>query len=135
MVIHLDTTFLVDTMRESRRRTDGPARRWLVQHRTAALAVSLFVLGELLVGAELHAEPDKERQRVRQVIGSLPVALPDERLSGTYARLHADLTRQGQSLATMDLLIASTALNEDAPLLTANGRHFTRVPNLQVLTY
>ena len=35
----------------------------------------------------------------------------------------------------MDLLIASAALNEGAGLLTANERHFARVPGLLVLSY
>ena len=52
-MIHLDTTFLVDAIRESRRGQDGPARRWLTRHRGEALAVSVFVRAEVLVGAEL----------------------------------------------------------------------------------
>jgi predicted nucleic acid-binding protein len=38
-------------------------------------------------------------------------------------------------LATMDLLIAFTALNNQAALLTSNERHFSRIPGLRVLTY
>lgn len=72
---------------------------------------------------------------MRETCGSLPIAAADERLPATYARLHADLQRQGESLATMDLLIAGTAINEDAALLTGNERHFDRVPGLKVLSY
>lgn len=134
-MIHLDTTFLVDAIRESRRGVDGPARRWLADHGGEPLAVSIFVLCELLVGAELHAEAEAERRRVRETCGGLPVAPPDERLADAYARVHGGLARRGEALATMDLLIAATALTHDAALLTANDAHFARVPGLRVLSY
>ncbi|NHN57297.1 type II toxin-antitoxin system VapC family toxin [Calidifontibacter sp. DB0510] len=135
MTIHLDTTFLVDAIREGRRGQDGPARRWLAEHRGETLGLSVFVLAELLVGAELHANPDKERRRVLQVLGELPVIEPDSRLAETYARVHASLAQQGAPLATMDVLIGSTALNHDAALLTANRAHFSRIVGLRVLGY
>jgi predicted nucleic acid-binding protein len=135
VVIHLDTTFLVDAIRESRRGTDGPARRWLADHPGESMAMSLFVACELQVGAELHADPEAERRRIRQLCGGLPVVIPDERLADTYARIHGGLARSRALLATMDLLIAATALTHGASLLTANEAHFARVPGLRVLGY
>lgn len=134
-MIHLDTTFLVDAIRESRRGHDGPARQWLAGHRGEALGMSVFVRAEILLGAELHADPLGERRRVMAVCGNLPVVLPDDGLADTYARVHAGLRQQGTPLATMDLLIACVALNERAPLLTANQSHFARIPGLRVLDY
>ena len=134
-MIHLDTTFLVDAIRESRRGMDGPARRWLAGHAGEPLAMSVFVLCELLVGAELHAEAEAERRRIRDTCADLPVVVPDERLADTYARIHGGLARSGDALATMDLLIAATALTREASLLTANEAHFARVPGLRVLGY
>ena len=97
--------------------------------------MSVFVRAELLVGAELNPDPLQERRRLIAVIGKLPVVLPDERLADTYAGVHASLRRQGTPLATMDLLIACVALNEGAPLLTANQSHFSRIHGLRVLRY
>lgn len=134
-MIHLDTSFLVDAIREGRRKVAGPARTWLAQHRTEPVSISVFVLSELLVGAELHADPVAERHRVLHIVGDLPVALPDQRLAATYASVHATLTRHGTPVATMDLLIGSLALNEGVPLLTANQSHFSRIPGLVVLGY
>ena len=134
-MIHLDTTFLVDAIRESRRGGEGPARAWLAEHRSEQLGLSVFVLSELLVGAELHGDPVEERRRVRGVCGDLPVVLPDAHLADTYAAVHATLTRAGTPVATMDLLIGCTALNAGVPLLTANQAHFSRLPGLRVLAY
>lgn len=97
--------------------------------------MSVFVLSELLVGAELHADAEAERRRVRDICAGLPVVLPDERLADAYALIHGGLARRGESLATMDLLIAATALTQGAALLTANETHFARVSGLRILGY
>jgi predicted nucleic acid-binding protein len=133
-VIHVDTSFLVDAIRESRRSREGRARRWLAMHSEETLAVSVFVLCELLVGAQLHAEPEVELVRVRETCAGLRVVEADQRLPATYARLRAGVTGKGP-LATMDLLIASVAVIDGAPLLTGNGDHFDRIPELRVLSY
>ena len=135
MVVHLDTSFLVDAIRESRRGVTGPAREWLTANRSAELALCVPVLCELLVGAELHADPEEEGRRVRQVCAGLPVVHLDERVPAVYARTAATLIGSGDRLATMDLLIASAALSVGAAVLTRNVDHFERVPGLKVIRY
>jgi predicted nucleic acid-binding protein len=97
--------------------------------------MSVFVLCELLVGAELHAEAETERRRIRDTCSGLPVVIPDEHLADAYARVHAGLARRGEPLATMDLLIAATAMTHGAALLTANEAHFSSVAGLRVIGY
>lgn len=135
MVTHLDTSFLVDLLRETKRGSDGPARSWLRENQHEPLAISPFVLCELMAGAELQEKPDEERRRVRTVISGLPVALVDERLAATFGKTYAELRKRGQAIGTMDLLIASVALVEGAGLLTANAEHFGRIGSLKVVAY
>lgn len=134
-MIHLDTTFLVDAIRETRRQSPGPALRWLADNGGEALAISVFVRSELLVGAAMHAEPERERFRVLQVCAELPVVAPGPELAETYASVAAGLLRQGTPIATVDLLIGCTALAANAALLTANRKHFERIVGLRVLGY
>ena len=49
-----------------------------------------------------------------------------------YAKLRADLERQGCKLDSMDLFIAASALAEDLTLVTHNTKHFSRVPGLKL---
>lgn len=134
-MIHLDTSFLVDAIREQRRQSGGPARQWLADNGREELAVSVFVRAELLVGAAMHAEPERERLRVLQVCRDLPVVAPGPELAETYASVTAGLLRQGTPIATMDLLIGCTALDANAALLTANRKHFERIVGLRVVGY
>jgi predicted nucleic acid-binding protein len=133
-VIHLDTTFLVDLLREARRRP-GPATAFLDSMEDQGLWISPYVLCELYAGAELSADPAREAQAVQRVCSALQVCLPDERFPPVYGRLLATLQKSGRIIATMDLLIAASALVDEAPLVTRNLGHFSRVPGLKVLTY
>jgi len=49
--------------------------------------------------------------------------------------LQAALQRGGQTIGTMDLLIATAALVDRAPLVACNRDEFRRVPGLDVIAY
>ena len=50
----------------------------------------------------------------------------------TYGRIRAYLEKQGNKLDNMDLLIASTAIDNDLTLVTSNAKHFSRIPGLKL---
>lgn len=132
---HLDTSFLVDLLREGARREPGPATALLDTIEGDDLRVGVHVVCELLAGAEFSRRPSVERERVRDLCGHLDIAYPDERFPPVYARLLLDLEQRRQRIATMDLLIATGALVDDAALVTRNTRDFTRVPGLELVSY
>lgn len=133
---HFDSSFLIDLLRERRRGEDGPAHRLLSTLPTDEEArVSVHAVCELYVGVELAQRREEERRRVEHLLSTLAIQVPDETFAPIYARLLVDLQARGATLATMDLLIATAALCEGAPLVTRNPRHFERVPGLEVITY
>jgi tRNA(fMet)-specific endonuclease VapC len=134
-VKHLDTSFVVDLLRDAERGRSGPAGALLEQWGDEELRLSAFVLSELLAGASLTRAPDRERLRVRELCAPLAVVYPDERFAPTYARLFVALERTGRRVAAMDLLIATAAVVEQAPLVTANEREFARIGELEVVGY
>lgn len=134
-MIHLDTSFLVDLLREAQRGDAGPATRELAELAEEDLWISVFVACELQTGIELSKRPERERERVAELTGGLQVLFPDARFASAYGRLLAELTRRGDAIAAMDLLIGTAAILEGAALVTRNERHFSRLPGLRVLTY
>ena len=132
---HLDTTYLVDLLRESARNEEGPATRKLDELAEEELAISVHVACELQAGAELSRDPAKERERLEALLRPLGVVFPDERFPPSYGRLLAELQRRGESISTMDLFIATAAIVDGAAILTRNVREFERVPGLHVLSY
>jgi predicted nucleic acid-binding protein len=135
VVIHLDTTFLVDLLRETTRERPGPAINRLGELADDELWLSVHVACELQVGAEASSRPALERERIAGVCSGMHIAVPDTAFPEVYGQLRASMLRRGGAIATMDLLIATAAVQARAPLLTRNVRDFSRVPGLEVVAY
>lgn len=134
-MIHLDTSFLVDLLREAARGQEGPASRFLARVRDEELGMSVFVACELAAGAALSKKPAEERRRVEQLCAGLRIDYPDDRFPSAYGSLLSTLERNKGRISTMDSLIAASAVLATAPLITRNAKDFERVPGLDVLTY
>lgn len=134
-MIHLDTSFLVDLLREEARGKRGAASNLLDRLGDDELALSVFVTCELLAGAELSTHPQRERRNVERLCSGLRVDFPDERFAPAYGRLLAWQSRREGRIATMDLLIATSAVVAGASIVTRNAKDFARVPDLEVVSY
>jgi tRNA(fMet)-specific endonuclease VapC len=91
-----------------------------------------ITFGELLYGAARRANPALTA-KVRDLLSGALVVLPfDEQAAEVYGSLRAQLEAEGRRLDEPDLRIASIALARELVVVTANVRHFGRVPDLRV---
>ena len=134
-MIHLDTSFVVDLLREADRGSEGPASRLLGRVQDQELGLSVFVACELTAGAAMAKKPIEEKRKVERLCSGLSIHYPDERFPAAYGSLLAVLERGPGRVSTMDLLIATSALIAEASLVTRNARDFSRVPGLEILEY
>lgn len=67
------------------------------------------------------------------LLGMMTVLSLDGAVAKRAAILHAELIRKNQDIGIKDVLIAATCLEHGVPILTANERHFSRVPGLEVI--
>ncbi len=135
-MIHLDSSFLIDLHREiDGERPNGALELIESLDPNEVLAVSVHVECELRAGAELSRHAVREHEKLDQLLSGLQVVYPDIRFAAHYARLLAATLRGSKPVAAMDLLIATAATLDDAPLVTRNVRDFSRVPGLRVLKY
>ncbi|HUP21525.1 MAG TPA: type II toxin-antitoxin system VapC family toxin [Thermoanaerobaculia bacterium] len=126
----LETTFLVDLERELVRRENGPAQRFLESNPEARLCVTFTIAGEIAAGSSL-----RERDRWESFLSPFRVLGWNRGISWTYGQLYRYLSENGLLIGANDLWIAATAIAHDVPLVTANERHFARVPDLDVRAY
>ena len=94
---------------------------------------SSVTLGELMYGA--HRLPDSARlleQIEQKLLPNLPVLPFDASAARRYGAIRALLERQGVPIGDADLRIAGIALARGLTVVTANTRHFERVPALPV---
>jgi predicted nucleic acid-binding protein len=135
MVIHADTSFIIDLLREQRRGKPGQAAAFLAAHAADHIAIPVFVACELEAGAANAAEPEREQARLRTLLRAVDMVYPDDRFAAVYGDLLVRVQRAGRTITTMDLLIATGASVDGAAVVTANARHFRVVPGLTVLEY
>lgn len=135
-MIHFDSSFVIDLHREiARERPAGAFALIESLDEAELLAVSVHVVCELRAGAELARHALREHELLDEMLGSFAVAYPDDRFGPAHARLFAATSRNKQPVEALDLLIATAALLDNAPLVTRNVKHFSRVPGLRVLSY
>ena len=134
-MIHLDTSFVVDLLREAGRGSQGPASRLLGRVQDQEMGMSVFVACELAAGAAMATQPVEEKRKVERLCSGLSIHYPDERFPSAYGSLLAILERGPGRVSTMDLLIATSALIAEASLVTRNTKDFSRVPGLDILGY
>jgi len=135
-VIHFDAAFLIDLQREWTRERPGPAFEFMEElDEGEVLAVSVFAVAEVRLGAELTRRPDRAHKEIDEVLSGLLVVYPTDGFAARYAREAAALNRNGSKIPTMDLLIGTAALLDDAPIVTRNVKDFSRISSLRVLSY
>jgi predicted nucleic acid-binding protein len=135
-MIHLDSSFLIDLLRETTRGRASAALDF-IEHLDdrEILGASVHVISELRAGAELARRPLQEHEELDRLFSGLVIRYPDAGFAPAYGRLLAAITRSGSRITAMDLLIAAAAIVDDAPLVTRNVKDFSKVPGLRVLEY
>ena len=101
---------------------------------TEPLFLPLVALGELYKGALRSQRPTENLQQISDLLALVSVLNPDGNTALKYARIAADLERQGGVIPENDMWIAAVALECDMPLATLDA-HFARVPELTVLDW
>ncbi|WP_302319231.1 type II toxin-antitoxin system VapC family toxin [Gordonibacter pamelaeae] len=94
--------------------------------------IPAIVEGELRVGAEKSSNPEKARWLVDEFMLPFEVLPFDSSCARAYGRIRAQLERAGKTIGHNDLLIAATALANNAVLVTGNVDEFKRVPGLSI---
>ena len=101
-----------------------------------AVGLSAVTVSELEFGARHSAQYDAEIAAVRKTLA--PFQIYDYEAVDCpvhYGRVRYELEAMGQTIGSMDLLIAAHALSLDATLVTNNQTHFERVSGLKVVNW
>lgn len=123
----VDTEWIIDGLAEI------PAALGLLYRLSNdGLAVSVVSLCEVLEGAYLAADPERQIRAYRQFLAGYVVLPVTDAIATRFAPIRATLRQKGTMIPDLDLLIAATAIEHDLTLLTRNARHFYRIPGLRL---
>lgn len=101
-----------------------------------SIGLSAVTVSELEFGAQYSVKYDEEIAAVKRVLS--PFDLYDYDSVGSpkhYGRIRHELETLGQTMGSMDMLIAAQAIALDAVLVTNNDSHFSRVTGLKVVNW
>jgi len=125
----LDANVLVCALND----TAGVRRRLNeAQASGAKLLTSAVVVGELSFGASASARPEQNHARLRAMLARMEVVPFTETAAQRFGDIKASLRRRGLARGDADLQIASTAIVEDATLVTDDQALLDRsIPELR----
>jgi tRNA(fMet)-specific endonuclease VapC len=85
---------------------------------------------ELCHGAEKSNQRERSFERLSIFVSQIKIVPFDEKAAELAGKIRADLERTGQVIGGNDIIIAATALANDATLVTNNLREFKRIDRL-----
>lgn len=127
-----DTCVLVDLLRGVRAARDRVAA---LEGGGEVLRVPTPAVYELREGVERSRNPARELFAVEDLLRDFAILPFDLRHATRAGSVSGMLSRRGQPLDDIDVLIAGMALQEQDAVLTKNLKDFDRVPGLRVETY
>ena len=89
-----------------------------------------IVLFELEVGIAKSTKPQKRREQLESLISRINISSFGAQEAKVAATIRANLESKGTPIGPYDTLIAGTALNNNATLITNNTKEFRRVKGL-----
>ena len=101
------------------------------QYQLGQLAVSSITASELAFGVEKSGS-ERNKQALKKFLSPLEILPYDEQAIWHYAQLHHDLQSKGQTIGSLDMLIAAHALALDVVLVTNNTKEFERIEKLKL---
>ena len=101
----------------------------------AQLSTTIICVCELYAGAYGSSNPNRELERIREVLSTLRILGLDDSMSIRFGELANALEIKRSPIGDFDLLIASMAIESNEALATRNARHFDRVPQLSVQSW
>lgn len=101
------------------------------QYQLGELAVSSITASELAFGVEKSGS-ERNKQALKKFLSPLEILPYDEQAIWHYAQLRHDLQSKGQTIGSLDMLIAAHALALDVVLVTNNTKEFERIERLKL---
>ena len=96
------------------------------------IALPSVVLYELEVGIAKSTAPEKRRAQLNELLTVVRVLPFSENEAAISAKVRATLEQAGTPIGPLDMMIAGTALANNAILVTHNTKEFSRIDSLSL---
>jgi len=133
----LDTSYLIDIIRGEPGAVELAKK---LEEEKAYLAISIVTVHEYLLGVFLSHWRNKRKlkkmlEKAETELSMFDIIPYDIGIAKKSAEIMAKLLKSGEPLSLSDVIIAATAITYDLKLITRNIKHFSRIPELKIITY
>ena len=133
----LDTDYVISLVRGDKGAINLAKR---IEDELAYRAISIVTVHEYLLGVYFsHWRNEKKLEKMLEKAESelmrFDIIPYDYKIARKTAEIMAHLRREGKIIGLADVIIAATALVNELKLVTRNTEHFSRIPNLKIITY
>jgi tRNA(fMet)-specific endonuclease VapC len=110
-------------------------QRWLMSQPNEPFAIAAITVAELWHGVERATGVRRTRRQeyLERLLEQLPVIPYTEATAYEHARIWAELEVAGKMAGYYDLIVAATALERGAGVVTFNTRHFSPIKGLVIV--
>ena len=127
MAYLIDTDILIYSLKNN----DNVNKKFR-ENRDYPIYISVITYGELMYGAKKSQNVIKNSAIVHKISQIYSMKEISKTTMDIFADLKTNLSSKGKTIADMDLLIASTALENNLILVTNNTKHFQEIPALKI---
>jgi tRNA(fMet)-specific endonuclease VapC len=99
---------------------------------TGQLAMSSITFAELMNGAKKSQYVEENVEKLNALSELMDILPFDKRAALIYGDVRSSLEKRGETIGSLDLLIAAHALSLDLILVTNNEKEFRRVDGLKI---
>jgi tRNA(fMet)-specific endonuclease VapC len=124
----LDTDLLAAILRKN----EGAFKRFGQIKSENALFTTVFNVQELLFGALLSENFEKNFKASKELVDSLQVLVYDKDSMQESVKVQVHLEKRGLHIGLLDEMIAGICLKHNATIVTRNVNHFSKIPNIKI---
>ncbi|MBR0125381.1 MAG: type II toxin-antitoxin system VapC family toxin [Treponema sp.] len=126
---YLDSNVIIDA---TTRKTASLLLPYFEKLKPSQICIPSIVLAELEFGARHSKDYEKNLKIVSEFIAPFRIIPFSEKEASSYGKIREQLTKDGKLIGPNDMLIAATALANEAVLVTHNTDEFSRVKGLSL---
>jgi predicted nucleic acid-binding protein len=99
------------------------------------VGISAITVMQLYHGVSRVEVPEAEAEKIERALKGLATYDLTREIAATAGRLDGDLVARGEEIDPADVIIGTTALHRNEPVVTRNARHFGRIKGLRLVSY
>ena len=127
-MVCLDTSFVIDLLKGKKEVKEIKDK---IDSTDELISIPSPVIMELISGAYLSDKVKLEKEKIVKFLIKTKVIDFDNKSAFLAGEIEAKLIKNGETIETKDIMIASICIENDETLITRNKKHFENIPDLK----